>query len=204
VLLTTLCVLFSEVKMIRKIASTLLIGLLCGYVLAQPSGVGNITAEGVALARERALKGDPNHQYAFATMHVAGAGVPEDLAEAAKWFRLAANQGHAKAQSTLGSFYLSGTGVFQDFSEALKWNKLAAAQGDSPAFFRLAAMHALGRGVAKDFSKAYMWASLAAMYGVSEAVEPRDAAAEVLTPNQLAQAQKMARECQARSFKNCD
>lgn len=110
-------------------------------------------AEGVALARERAAKGDPNHQYRFATMHIAGAGVPEDPTKAAKWFRLAANQGHTKAQSTLGRLYLSGLGVPQDFSEALKWNKLAAARGDAGALFRLGVMHGLGKACPRIFSR---------------------------------------------------
>lgn len=170
---------FKSKNMIRKIAFSLWVGLLCNHVLAQsPEAVNNSMAEGVALARERAAKGDPNHQYGFATMHIAGAGVPEDPTEAAKWFRLAANQGHTKAQSTLGRLYLSGLGVPQDFSEALKWNKLAAAQGDAGALFRLGVMHGLGKGVPKDFSKAYMWASLAAARGESEAINPRDALAE--------------------------
>ena len=91
--------------MITKIVFTLLIGLLSNHVLAQSTGAANnFMAEGVALTRERALKGDPNHQYGFATMHIAGSGVPEDPTEAAKWFRLAANQGHAKAQSSLDGF----------------------------------------------------------------------------------------------------
>lgn len=181
------------------------VGLLSAHVLAQSPGSGNnFMAEGVALSRERALKGDPDHQYGFATMHFAGAGVPEDPAEAAKWFRLAANQGHAKAQSTLGWLYLNGIGVTQDYIEALKWNKLAAAQGNPQAFFRLAVMHGLGKGVPKDFSKAYMWASFAAASGEQEAINPRDSLAEEMSPMQLAEAQKMARECLARRFKNCD
>lgn len=76
---------FKSENMIRKIAFSLWIGLLCNHVLAQsPEAINNFMAEGVALMRERAAKGDPNHQYGFATMHIAGAGVPEDPTEAAK------------------------------------------------------------------------------------------------------------------------
>lgn len=196
---------FKSKDMIRKITIILWAGLLCNHVLAQsPEGVNNFMAEGVALMRERAVKGDPDHQYRFATIHIAGAGVPEDPTEAVKWLRLAANQGHTKAQSTLGRLYLSGQGMPQDYSEALKWNKLAAAQGDAGALLRLGVMHGLGKGVPKDFSRAYMWVSLAAARGESEAMNPRDSLAEELSPKQLTQAQKMARDCQARKFKNCD
>ena len=31
-----------------------------------------------------------------------------------------------------------------------------------------------------------------------------DIVAKLMTPQQIAQAQKLARECQARNFKNCD
>ena len=39
--------------------------------------------------------------YCYAT----GNGVPKNLEEAAKWYRLAAEQGNAKAQITLGYYY---------------------------------------------------------------------------------------------------
>jgi TPR repeat protein len=40
-----------------------------------------------------------------------GEGVPEDKAEAVKWFRLAAEQGFADAQFNLGYAYDFGKGV---------------------------------------------------------------------------------------------
>ena len=40
-----------------------------------------------------------------------GRGVPEDDAEAARWYRLAADQGHAIAQHILGIMYAHGEGV---------------------------------------------------------------------------------------------
>ena len=49
-----------------------------------------------------------------------------------------------------------------------------------------------------------MWWNLAAVKGESEAVECRDIVAKLMTPQQIAEAQKLARECQARNFKNCD
>ena len=43
-----------------------------------------------------------------------GQGVPQDFAEAAKWYRLSADQGYALAQSNLGLMYAKGQGVPQD------------------------------------------------------------------------------------------
>ena len=51
-------------------------------------------------------------------MYFHGKGVPQDYAEAVKWFRLAADQGDAGAQSILGVMYDEGHGVPQDYAEA--------------------------------------------------------------------------------------
>ena len=49
-----------------------------------------------------------------------------------------------------------------------------------------------------------MWWNLAAVTGHANAVKNRDIVAKRMTPQQIAEAQKLARECQARNFKNCD
>jgi hypothetical protein len=61
-----------------------------------------------------------------------GQGVPQDHAEAAKWFRKAAEQGSASAQLNLGALYLTGEGVPKDHSESYFWAKVAAAAGPVP------------------------------------------------------------------------
>ena len=63
-------------------------------------------------------------------MYYNGKGVPQDYAEAFKWWRLAAEQGDAKAQSNLGSLYEYGQGVLQDNVMAHMWYNLAAANGN--------------------------------------------------------------------------
>ena len=62
-------------------------------------------------------------------MYRNGEGVPQDYAEAVKWYRLAAEQGDADAQYNLGLMYDNGNGVPQDYKEAVKWYRLAAEQG---------------------------------------------------------------------------
>jgi hypothetical protein len=49
-----------------------------------------------------------------------------------------------------------------------------------------------------------MWYNLAAVSGDSDAVKNRDIVAAKMTPQQVAEAQKLARECQARKFTKCD
>ena len=69
-----------------------------------------------------------------------GRGVPQDDAEAVRWYRLAAEQGHAWAQNNLGWMYDTGRGVPQDDAEAVRWYRLAAEQGTCVAQPRLDAM----------------------------------------------------------------
>ena len=85
-------------------------------------------------------------------MYYIGEGVPQDYAEAVKWYRLAADQGEASAQSDLGFMYAYGTGVPQDYAEAVKWYRLAAAQGEADAQYNLGLMYCKGQGVPQDYA----------------------------------------------------
>ena len=51
-------------------------------------------------------------------MYDVGFGVPQDAAEAIRWYHLAAEQGHAGAQGGLGDMYANGEGVPQDAADA--------------------------------------------------------------------------------------
>ena len=62
-----------------------------------------------------------------------GLGVPQDDAEAVRWYRKSAEQGVAKAQFFLGLMYTLGRGVPQDYAEAYMWYNLAATQGHKHA-----------------------------------------------------------------------
>ena len=47
--------------------------------------------------RERAEQGDAEAQWSLGLAYAKGEGVPQDDAEAARWYRLAAEQGYARA-----------------------------------------------------------------------------------------------------------
>ena len=76
-----------------------------------------------------------------------GEGVPEDDAEAVRWFRLAAEQQHASAQFRLGYLYSRGRGVSEDDAEAVRWYQVAAEQGHAEAQSILGRMYANGEGI---------------------------------------------------------
>ena len=64
---------------------------------------------------------------------LSGNKVPQDDAEAAKWFRKVGDQGNADAETALGLMYLAGRGVPQNDEAAVSWLRKAADQGVAEA-----------------------------------------------------------------------
>ena len=127
-----------------------------------------------------------------------------DYATVLKITRPLAAKGDPFAQTFLGDSYAFGQGVVQDYAEAAKWYRLAAGQGDAQAQTNLGTMYGKGQGVPMDFVLAHMWFNLAAAKGDAVAAKNRGFAELAMTPQQKAEAQKLARECQARNFKGCE
>ncbi len=149
--------------------------------------------------RPLAEQGFTEVQFILGTMYYIGQGVPQDYAEAVKWFQLAAKQGDAGAQFGLGGMFYHGQGVPQDYAAAVKWYRLAAKQGVASAQFGLGAMYHNGQGVPQDYVHAHKWFNLAASQlppGPDHdlAVKNRENVAAKMTPAQVAEAQRLARE----------
>ena len=113
------------------------------------------------------------------------------------WFRKGADQGNAQAQYNLGAMYAKGQGVPQDFVQAFDWFGKAADQGNAGAQATLGWMYANGQGVAQDDTQALMWSILALARAEDDATRDlaaniRDALAAKMTPDQIAEAQRMA------------
>ena len=136
-----------------------------------------------------------------------------DYAEAVTWYRRAAEQDHrrpvggqvavAAAQYRLGAVYATGQGVAQNDAAAFMWYRRAAERGDALGQLQLGLMYGLGRSVPQDYVAAHMWLNLAAAAGVEEARQGRDVLAESMTPEQVAEAQRRARACQAVGYQDC-
>jgi len=108
--------------------------------------------------------------------------------------RKMAETGNPLHQYFLGLAYEQGKGVPQDYAEAVKWYRLAARQGLPNAQFHLGLMYYAGRGVPQDFVRAHMWFNLAKAFGYEFAESFRDKVERQMTPAQIAEAQKLARE----------
>ena len=83
--------------------------------------------------RQAAEQGDATAQFYLGNMYANGEGVPQDAAEAVRWYRLAAEQGQADAQYGLGIMYATGRGVLKDSVLAHMWSNIASANGDEAA-----------------------------------------------------------------------
>ena len=140
-----------------------------------------------------AKQGNALAQLFVATMYEKGQSVPLNKKEAAKWYRLSAEQGNAEGQVNLGRMYAQGHGVPEDDKEAGKWFRLSAEQGNARAQGTLGARFERGVGVQKDYVSAHMWYNLAASNGNTMAEIVRYKLEEKMTPQQITQAQDMAR-----------
>lgn len=76
-----------------------------------------------------------------------------------------------------------------DHQKAMAEYQMAIDAGDKRALGRLGAMYLYGTGTEKDYSKAYIWFALANETGDTNAARFRDAAASMLAPAQLRQAE---------------
>ena len=127
-----------------------------------------------------------------------GRGVTQDFAEAIRWYRKAAEQGSADAQYSLGSVYYIGQQVKRDYAEASHWYRKAAEQGDPDAQSKLGTLYDEGQGVPQDYLEALMWTSLAASRARGDQqkqyADQRNELARKMTPQQIAEAQRRARE----------
>ena len=103
--------------------------LLLTVVLAFNAFAAPDFDETMALAK----RGNAYAQFNLGLMYEFGEGVPENYAEAVKWYRKAADQGHAKAQFNLGFMYHFGVGVPENHVRAYVWLSMAKTQGNELA-----------------------------------------------------------------------
>jgi TPR repeat protein len=115
-----------------------------------------------------AEKGDANAQYNLGLLYAQGAGVPQDLQQAAAWYSKAAEQGVAAAQYNLGVMYSNGQGVPKDLRKAAEWYQKAAEGGVDRAANNLGTIYNED-GAFNNFTEAERWYRRAAEKGVASA-----------------------------------
>lgn len=86
-----------------------------------------------------------------------------------------------------------GVIVPRDYEEAVKWYLRSANKGDADGQYRLGVMFYRGDGVEKSNIEAHKWWNLAASHGSRAAGTMRDMIARRMTPQEIAEAQRLAR-----------
>ncbi len=86
-----------------------------------------------------------------------------------------------------------------DYEAALKEFRLLAEQGHAQAQVNLGILYSQGRGVPKDNVQAYRWYTLAAGQGNDLADKFKNHLEKSMTLEQLAEAQRLAREWKAKA-----
>jgi TPR repeat protein len=102
-----------------------------GFAVTLALASGASFAADFADTRAAAQQADASGQSSLGLMYEFGDGVPQDYAEAAKWYRLAAELGDAGGQFNFGVMYYNGNGVPQDYVRAHTWFNLAASRGNA-------------------------------------------------------------------------
>jgi len=88
-----------------------------------------------------------------------------------------------------------------DYATALKEWRPLAEQGVAGAQYNLGVMYNKGQGVPQDYVQASMWYNLAAVQGNEMAVKNREVLVKKMTPEQITEAQRLAREWMAQHQK---
>jgi hypothetical protein len=146
--------------------------------------------------RRAAEQGDVAAQLNLAKAYATGNGIPQDYEQTSQWFRKAADQGSAEAQYWLGVMFRDAVGVGADQGQAAQFFGRAAELGYAQAQANLGNLHFTGRGVLQDYVEAHKWLNIAGT-GLegderNQCVELRDKVAGLMTPAQLAEAQRRA------------
>ena len=151
-----------------------------------------LSADSLAALISAAEQGEAAAQFNLGVMYYNGEGVPQDYAEAVRWFRAAAEQGEAAAQFNLGVMYNNGEGVPENDAEAVRWFRAAAEQGEAAAQFNLGVMYDNGEGVPENEVLAYAWFNLAGAQGFEGAQEAKGQLSRRMTSEQVARAQELS------------
>ena len=116
----------------------------------------------------------------------ARAGQPEAL----EWLQNRADDMPGAALH-LGLIALEGDAA--DTKAAAAWLEQAAQGGLTEAQFQLGTLYSTGNGVAQDYVQAHKWFNIAAARGHGGALQTRETLASLMTPEEIAAAQRAAR-----------
>jgi len=180
------------------------LGALYSTRASYRGGIGGGVKDALKWYTLAAEQGHVDSQSQLGFMYSSGRFGPQNHKLAVKWHTLAAKQNKASAQLHLGRLYEKGRGVAQNYKVAVKWFILSAEQRNPNAQYSLGLMYQNGHGVQQDNVRALMWMIVATSSGgFGPASEKGNALARKMTPIQMKEAVKLARECKNKSYIGC-
>jgi len=81
--------------------------------------------------QQMATNGNAGAANALGIIYANGTRVPQDFAEARKWFQLGSEHGNAASEMNLGILYMNGRGTPVDLNEGMRWFRSAADHGNA-------------------------------------------------------------------------
>ncbi len=150
--------------------------------------------------RKAAERGDAEAQYRMGTIYLTGRGVTRDVTEAIRWWRDAAERGHARAQFSLGRYMPSDASVRASkppvfwYCKAISNRAELVGREEPFVLSALGRIRAQGSGASRDYVRAHMYFNLAAARDPRFGTWSRDLLAKEMTPDQIAEAQRLASE----------
>lgn len=118
------------------------------------------------------------------------AAVQQGDEAALNWIEARAQDGLRPAQTALAQWYLDAGDRLE---EAAQLFETAAFAGDVEAQYQLGVMLTKGQGVAQDYVQAHKWLNIAAASGHAEAAKFRGVISDLMTAEQITEAQRAAR-----------
>lgn len=167
-----------------------------GNLYRNGAGVTQSDPDALAWYRKAAAQGDLVAVYNLGVMYDNGFGVDQDHAEAARWYEQAVARDYGPAMYNLALQHEYGMARPQNYGEAMRLYTQAAELGEPLAQFAIALLYDKGFGVARDPVRAYMWFDITGT-GHEHAIHNRDSVAEELTPEQIEEGRRLAREWRA-------
>ena len=113
----------------------------------------------------------------------------QDYVLALRLCRPLAEQGDPIAQTALGNLYYEGWGVEQDYTSGANCSGRRPSRETQPVSLALAGLTSRATACCRT----NMWYNLAAAQGAGVAAKNRDRMAAKMTPEQIAEAQRLAR-----------
>ncbi len=166
-------------------------------------GVRQDYARAAELYRQACEGGNLDGCYNLAIMYANGGGVRQDYTRAAELYRQSCEGGNADACFNLGFIYDEGLGVIQDYSLASSLYLQACANESINGCYNLAISYAIGRGIGQDLVLAHALVNLLNAQGFESAGETREMISQLMSPQQIDEAQALARICAVSSITDC-